>query len=284
MNALSRNFARFYDRLRHTWENPAVSRVIGVSLLLVYLLALLSVELKRWNLFPAWLPQPPASHYYSVQLAFTLILGIELIDLIFIIPDSLAKSIGKQMEILTLILLRNSFKELSILPEPVNITFSSIEPVINIAISASAALVVFGCRGLYRKLQIRQPQLNSPPQLEQFIFMKKLLSFILMLIFIGIGIFDIYLHFMGIHSEFFETIYTTLIFADIAMVLIAQRYMPSYFAVFRNSGLVIGTLLMRLSLSAPAILSAIIAVFSGFFIISLTWLTNYFNLEPEPKK
>ena len=36
--------------------------------------------------------------------------------------------------------------------------------------------------------------------------------------------------------RFFETIYTVLIFADIALVLISQRYMPSFHAVFRNSG------------------------------------------------
>ena len=54
----------------------------------------------------------------------------------------------------------------------------------------------------------------------------------------------------GEDMRFFETIYTVLIFADIALVLISQRYMPSFHAVFRNSGFVIGTLMMRLALSA----------------------------------
>lgn len=277
MKTLARGFSKFYDTLASGWEKQATERFIGLLLLWVYLLALASVELNRWGLYPGWLPPPPPSHYYSVQLAFTLILGLELIELIFAIPASLARSIGKQMEILTLILLRNAFKELSILPEPVNVSLTNIDPVFNIAVSASGALFVFACRGYYRKLQNRQSFPDAAAQNGQFIFRKKILSLCLMLIFIGIGFYDLWLHFQNVPSEFFETIYTTLIFADIAMVLMAQRFMPSYFAVFRNSGFVMGTLLMRLSLSAPPLLSALLAVFSGIYIICLTWLTNYFS-------
>ena len=53
------------------------------------------------------------------HLAFSLILVMELMSLIFVIPASLSISIGKQFEILTLILLRNAFKELTTLEEPV---------------------------------------------------------------------------------------------------------------------------------------------------------------------
>lgn len=283
MNA-AKSFNKFYDSLANGWEKKSTERFIGLLLLWVYLLALASVELNRWGLYPAWLPPPPPSHYYSVQLAFTLILGLELIELIFAIPASLARSMGKQMEILTLILLRNAFKELSILPEPVNVTLSNIDPVINIAVSATGALFVFACRGYYRTLQNSLAPLAHMAMNDQFVFIKKILSFFLMLIFIGIGCYDLWLHFQGVSSEFFETIYTTLIFADIAMVLMAQRFMPSYYAVFRNSGFVMGTLLMRLSLSAPPLLSAAIAVFSGIYIIFLAWITNYFSQESQARE
>lgn len=271
-------FIYVYDYLHELWESPATEQKLGVILLWVYLLALAAVELNRWGLYPEFLPHPPASHYYSVQLAFTLILGLEVISLIFILPSSLAKGMGKQMEILTLILLRNAFKELSILPEPVTISMGNIEPVYNIAVCITGGLIVFACRGLYQKIQRRQPLLHNAALLEQFVFIKKLLSFVLMLIFIAVAIYDFYLYLVyGIYSSFFETIYTVLIFADIAMVLIAQRFMPSYFAVFRNSGFVMGTLLMRLSLSAPPLLSAGMAVFSGIYIVALAWVTNFFN-------
>lgn len=98
--------------------------------------------------------------------------------------------------------------------------------------------------------------------------------------------YDLVIHLQtGKEQHFFETIYTVLIFADIAMVLIAQRYMPCYHAVFRNSGFVIGTLLMRLSLSAPPLWSPVIGLFAALFVLALTWGTNLFSphLEPEEK-
>ena len=115
------------DWLHHFWERPSTQRRIALFLLLINLvlggaIAGLagSVELKRLGLYPLWLPQPPESHFYAIHLAFTLILAMEVMSLIFVIPSSLSQSMGKQFEILTLILLRNAFKELAALPEPIS--------------------------------------------------------------------------------------------------------------------------------------------------------------------
>lgn len=268
--------SRLFDRLKHFWDNASTEKGFGMALLWIYLLALLAVELKRMGFYPDWLPQPPSSHYYSVQLAFTLILGLEVISLIFILPASLSRSIGKQLEILTLILLRNAFKELSVLPEPVSVDMENLSQVLNIAVSASGALCVFVCLGFYRRLIRPQSFKRGPSLLTNYVTSKKLLALALLIIFTALGIRDISLFIHGSETDFFETIYTILIFADIAMVLIAQRYMPSYYAVFRNSGFVIGTLMMRLSLAAPPLVSASIAVFAALYVLALTWCANNF--------
>ena len=52
--------------------------------------------------------------------------------------------------------------------------------------------------------------------------------------------------------------------------------MPSFHAVFRNSGFVIGTLLMRLSLSATAPWDTVISLFAAVYVLALTWTTSYF--------
>lgn len=270
---------KYYDNLHHLWERPGSERKIGLLLLWVYLLVLAIVELNRLDWYPRWLPEPPRSHFYSIQFAFTLILGLEVIDLIFILPSSLSSSMGKQLEILTLILLRNAFKELSLLPEPVNIGMDSLGPVINIAVAGLGAFCVFLCLGVYRRIMRRQSFFRESELLQKFVISKKILAIFLLIAFIWIGIYDIYLFIEGISSEFFETIYTVLIFADIAMVLIAQCYMPCYYAVFRNSGYVIGTLMMRLSLSAPPLLCSALAVFAGLYVVMLTWGTNLFSPE-----
>ena len=265
-----------FDSLQAFWERASTERGFGLLLLWIYLGALAAVELQRMNLYPAWLPPVPDTHFFSIQLAFTLILVLEVISLIFILPNSLSRSMGKQLEILTLILLRNAFKELSLLPEPVSIDMENIHSVIDIAVSGTGAICVFLCLGFFRQNVRHQPFLSKPELLKSYIRGKKLTSLSLLAIFAWLGGRDIWLGLQGEHTNFFETIYTVLIFADIAMVLIAQRFMPCYYAVFRNSGFVIGTLLMRLSLSAPPLLCSALAVFSGLYVLALTWGTNRF--------
>lgn len=270
----------FFDILHKFWESEKTERRIGFALLWLYLLALASVELKRIGLFPEGLPQPPSSHYYSIQLAFTLILALEVISLIFVLPSSLSKSMGKQLEILTLILLRNAFKELAIMPEPVYVDMDNLRQLIDIAVSGSGALVVFLCLGFYRHMVGKQQLfLRDQNMLKRYVLCKKLLSVCLLCIFGGIAVHDLPSFTEGMNVNFFETIYTVLIFADITMVLIAQRFMPSYYAVFRNSGYVIGTLMMRISLSAPPLLCSAIAVFAALYVLALTWGTNLFRPE-----
>ena len=140
---------------------------------------------------------------------------------------------------------------------------------------------MFLCLGVYRHLQQGRNYIRDESRREGYVLSKKLVALILFGIFAAIGVEHVWAFLAGRPapggSGFFETIYTVLIFADIAMVLIAQRYMPSYFAVFRNSGFVIGTLLMRLSLSAPPYLCAGLAVFAALYVLALTWGIDRFG-------
>lgn len=268
--------ARLFDRLNHFWENAKTERGFGMALLWIYLLTLLAVELRRMGFLPLWLPQPPVSHYYAIHLAFTLILGLEVISLIFVLPSSLSRGIGKQLEILTLILLRNAFKELSLLPEPVSVDMENLSHIINIGVSGLGALCVFVCLALFRRVNRPRGCMVRKELLSRYVAVKKLLSLALLAIFLGVGARDIYLFLEDRPTDFFETIYTILIFADIAVTLIAQRYTPDYYAVFRNSAFVISTLMMRLSLAAPPLISAAIAVFAGLYALGLAWCVNKF--------
>ena len=243
-----------FDWLHVAWEHATTQRRVAFCILWVYLLALLGVELRRQGLLPPWLAAvTPLSHFYAIHLAFTLILGLEVMSLILVIPSSLSQSMGKQFEILTLILLRNAFKELANLP------------------------------GLYRRMARCHPHFIQGPQLRMgYVLSKKLLALTLFCVFLFIGVRDfIFFIRTGADQNFFETLYTVLIFADIALVLIAQRYMPAFHAVFRNSGFVIGTLLMRLALSASPLWSPVIGLFAAVFVLALTWGTNYFTPEAE---
>ena len=70
--------------------------------------------------------------------------------------------------------------------------------------------------------------------------------------------------------------YTILIFSDILLVLIAQSFLPEFPAVFRNSGYALATLLIRLSLTAPAYYNVLIGLSSVVLAVLLTLVYNKF--------
>ena len=267
-----------FDIIHHFWEHPRTQRGFAAAILVVYLAGLIGIEANRQGLLPPWLAHiTPMSHFQAIHLAFTLILGMEVMELILTISGSLSQSLGKQFEVMALILLRDAFKELSKLPEPVSLA-AGIEPVVHIASAGVGALVIFICLGFYYQLRTHQNYITDPGEQMRYVMSKKLISLGLFLLFVGIAVRDLVLFSRtGEDVAFFETIYTVLIFADIALVLISQRFMPSFHAVFRNSGFVIGTLIMRLSLSAPWPWNIAASLFAALFVLALTWATTYFG-------
>ena len=218
----------------------------------------------------------PSNHFQAVNFAFTMLLVLEVMSLILVLSCSLSRSVGKQFEILALILLRNSFKELSHMHEPITLSLD-FQPVLHIIVSASAALVIFVCLGIYYKVQRPQGYITSAMDRMHYVMAKKILALGLFLAFIGIALWDGWMFATtGQSFDFFETIYTVLIFADILMVLVAQTFMPSFHAVFRNSGYVIATLLMRIALGAPPFWDAAVGIVSALFALALTWAIRVF--------
>ncbi len=267
-----------FDIVHQFWEHPRTQRGFAAAIFVVYLAGLIGIEANRQDLLPPWLAHiTPMSHFQAIHLAFTLILGMEVMELILTISGSLSKSLGKQFEVMALILLRDAFKELSKLPEPVSLA-AGIQPVVHIASAGVGALFIFVCLGFYYQLRTHQNYISDPGEQMRYVMSKKLISLGLFLLFVGIALRDLALFSRtGEDVAFFETIYTVLIFADIALVLISQRFMPSFHAVFRNSGFVIGTLLMRLSLSAPWPWNIAASLFAALFVLALTWATTYFG-------
>ncbi len=273
---------RLYDHLERWWESQATMRRVAPLTMCIYILGLLAIEAKRVGLLPPEIAaRIPDSHIWAIHLAFTVILGVEVMSLIFCIASSFTRSVGKQLEIVALILLRNAFKELGQLAEPINVA-EHWEPIVHIGCYALGALLVFIALRVFLYISPVGHLISDPEMRRGYASIKKLLSLLLLLITICTGLYDLWiLATTGAQQNFFGTVYTVLIFADIALVLLAQRYMPCFHAVFRNSGFVIATLLMRLALSATAPLDVFISVFAGGYVIILVWGMNNFEKLPE---
>ena len=85
--------ARLFDAIEGLFESTSSQKRIAKVFLWTYLLALATVECRLRGLVPEGLARfTPTSHFAAVQLAFTLILAMEILELILTIPNSFAQS------------------------------------------------------------------------------------------------------------------------------------------------------------------------------------------------
>lgn len=253
MNRVYELVTWIFDPLLYFWEDARTKRALASGLVLAFLAGIACIELNRQGLLPAWAAAfTPTKHYYAIKLAFTLVLLIELVDLVFVLPCSVSKSVGKQFEILALILLRNAFKELTGFEEPIEIS-EPLRQVLPIVSDGVGAVLLFAGLGFYRSLLQHQGQEGEKAELYHFVAAKKTVALALLGVFAATGVWSLYLFFLvgDQHVEYFEIVYTVLIFSDILLVLVAQRHHPHFRSIFRNSGYALSTLLIRLALAAP---------------------------------
>ncbi|MFP4516450.1 MAG: hypothetical protein ACLFNV_06630 [Desulfovibrionales bacterium] len=270
-----------FDSLHRFWADKRTHKFVSGVLVVMFLLAIAGIELNRQGMLPPFLARlTPVNHFYAVSLAFSLVLILEVISLIFILPCSLSKSLGKQFEILALILLRNSFKELVHFPEPVVI--QEIAPLLRILSDGIGALIIFILLGVYYRVQPKRDEIKGGESLYRFVASKKLVSLVLLATFIGLGVYNSF-HFFtgGLLLDVFPTFYTVLIFADILLVLISQQYLPGFHAVFRNSGFALSTMFIRLALAAPAYYNAAIGISAALFAVFLSLAYNVFYTRQQ---
>lgn len=267
-----------FDPLHQFWEKDSTQRTVAGFLVMIFLGALVVIEIKRQGWITGGAAELiPTSHYMAINLAFTLVLVLEVISLIFTLPCSISKAVGKQFEILALILLRSAFKALADFPEPITITGHEQELWIILS-DGGGAVVIFALLGVYTLLRRNLDEtLTGGPILFKFVAAKKLVALVILVIFLGMGVKNGLLLFSGQHPfHFFQSFYTVLIFSDIMLVLIAQRFLPEFRAVFRNSGFALATLLIRLALTAPPYYNVLIGTGSAMFACLLTLVYNTF--------
>ena len=265
-----------FDTLHRLWEHERVHRKLAVMLVFLFLGSLLLIELNRQHMLPPGLAAiVPDNHFYAIGMAFTVILILEVLSLIFVLPCSFSRSIGKQFELLSLILLRDAFKELTHFAEPISYLGNE-EAILKILSDGFGALVVFGLLGVYYLVQQHADETGEKTgDLYRFVAAKKAISLLLLGSFFVMGAQSI-TEVMTSHGhlEFFHNFYTLLIMTDILIVLISQCFLPSFFSVFRNSGYALSTMFIRLALVAPAYYNVLMGLAAISFAILLTLISS----------
>ena len=274
-----------YEKIKLFWESKINLYFISVFLVLTFIFStLLSVLVINDYLHLGGFNENFRNPFFSIEIVFTLLLIIELFGLIFVLARSVANSVGKQFELLSLIFLRDGFKEFSHFGT--NLEWSLIkDSFTNMMIYGFGAVIIFAVIGLNKSLQKHIKLTTTEEEQVQFIRLKKMLALMLLVAFLIVGFLDLkVLIETGSYLHSFHTFYTVLIFSDILIVLIALRFTFNYYKIFRYSAFVLATILIRVSLSVEPVYDVIIGVTASLFILALTITYNYFLKDVPEKK
>jgi hypothetical protein len=266
-----------FDWIELHLESKVGLRFFATTLVSFFIVAVVVIELNRRQ----FLPEPFASHFsrshlVAIEHAFNLLLGIEVVSLILSLAHSVTRSVGKQFEILSLILLRDTFKTFSHFHEPLN--WIEIQPALgDFAATSVGALLIFVVLGFFYRAQCSHPITADEKIRSHFILAKKLIAVTLLFSFGGICLMDLWGYFtLGLPENAFASFYTLLIFSDVLIMLISLRYSAHYLVSFRNSGYAVATVLIRLALIAPVAISAAIGVGTILFALGISLAYNAF--------
>lgn len=264
----------FNPSFRHRFERVVLFLSIGSFLL--HLLLILLHDL-QWLDFGASTDELFISPITAIYTPFSFILVYEVYMLVYHLPDSFTISIGKQYEIISLIVVRRIFKDISKL----DISETWVNSYRNQLLGADmlCILVLFALIFWFYRLRQERPRLKQPSNVEDFVVKKKGISgllaptlFVLAIYSFGSWLLDLQQFNIGqleelpdINKVFYNEFFTLMILFDVLILMISLLYTDNYSQLIRNSGFVISTVLIRLSFTAEGLLNPLLIAIGVLF-------------------
>jgi hypothetical protein len=228
---------------------------------------------------------------------FSFILIYEVYLLIYYLPKSFTTYITKQYEIITLIIIRKLFKDLSALELTEN--WFEIKGDLQFTYDLIASILLFYLIYLFQKQEKRKIIIRGTiqPVIEKFVKNKKLIAIILLPLFFVMALYTLIdwstgiikisntlPTFESINNLFFDEFFTVLILVDVVLLLISFFYTDQFHKIIRNSGFVISTILIRMSFGVSGLISTILIVVAVLFGLAIITIHNKYETNTLPDK
>jgi len=294
--ATNNTWDKLYQQLLSNRTKQKSERIILVIAIASFVIHLILIYLTELGLIQlpgaAGLLQNPIAAIYT---PFSFILVYEVYLLLFYLPQSITTYISKQYEIITLIIIRRLFKDLS------NLTLTDDWFKIKYDLQftydlVAAVLLFFLIYQFYRrgKISYKEDAQVTPPtsaDVNRFIRIKKILATCLVPVLIFVALYSLInwsigimwstdataVKFENINNIFFEQFFTILIIADVILLLVSFFYTDEFHKVIRNSGFIISTILIRLSFSVTGLLNTALIVTAIVFGLLILMIHNKFE-------
>jgi hypothetical protein len=256
-----------------------------LHLALIYLLEFGIVKLSH---VPALLRSPIAAIYTP----FSFILVYEVYLLVYYLPKSITVYIGKQYEIITLIIIRRLFKDLAGLK--LSTDWFAVKEDLQFTYDLLTALVLFYAIYLFHANIASKPadiQKVIPTPVARFIWFKQLVAVCLVPVLVAMAVYafvnwamgvwvssqDLDTSFKNLNSIFFEEFFTLLIIVDVLLLLFSFFYTNTFHKVIRNSGFIISTILLRISFSVEGLINNLLIVSAILFGLLMVVIHNQYE-------
>ena len=231
----------------------------------------------------------------AIYTPFSFILVYEVYLLIYYLPKSFTTYITKQYEIITLIIIRKLFKDLSALE--LSSDWFEIKGDLQFTYDILASVILFYLIFQFQKqgMQKSTQQKENKPKIERFIRRKKIIAVALVPIFFMMALVtllnwtsDVSLasndlpSFETINNLFFDEFFTVLILVDVVLLLISFFYTDKFHKIIRNSGFVVSTILIRMSFGVSGLISTILIVVAVLFGLAIIIIHNKYEKNTLP--
>jgi hypothetical protein len=231
----------------------------------------------------------------AIYTPFSFILIYEVYLLIFFLPKSISSYIGKQYEIITLIVIRRIFKDIANL-ELTSDWFSNQQD-LQFTYDVLTSLILFVLIFLFYREIRRRPTAQTPDNADlrlnmlRFIQLKKALAVILVptLLILALTTLINWAHIAfqdfrngfvaisDINTVFFDEFFTVLIMVDVTLLLASFFHSDQFHTIIRNSGFVISTVLIKVSFATDGIVNNALIVVAVLFGLLILFIHNQFE-------
>jgi len=239
----------------------------------------------------------------AIYTPFSFILIYEVYLLVYYLPKSITTYVGKQYEIITLIVIRRLFKDLANLEltadwfqqkEDLQFTYDLVSTLI-------LFFMIFVFYRLTPRKKIKEKSMDvSNPAIKRFVLTKKYIAVLLVPVLFGLATYSfvdwIFANFITINEVvdsikdvnniFFDEFFTILILTDVLLLLVSLLHTDQFNKVIRNSGFILSTILIRFSFGVEGLLNSILSLSAVLFGVAILYIHNQYEkiLIPDDVK
>ena len=245
-----------------------VGFVIHLLLWVTYQIGILNVGSASTDLLDS-----PLDALYT---PFSILLAYEVYQLIRAIPESFSTAVGKQFEIVTLLVVRDIFKRLSELEFSGDWTVDSELKLI--VIECLTFITLFTTSLIYRANSNTDTKVDfKDNELLNFVQNKQKIAVVLLATYLVVAMLSFSNWIISVgegdgsvtREIFFLDFFTILILADILILLISYGYSTDFTNLARNTGFILSTVVLRVAIGATGVSSMVLFVLGGLLGIAV---------------